>query len=274
MAVDETPSTGPCGLQDPVSFGEGNTVSAKVPRARDSRISQEGFPGSAGISPQLVSAGDWSGTGPYPFAHGDSTEVRGVKGRGAVEECHESAAERELSCTWCAKCIGMVAEFGHEDFSPPQWASTRPRFGTMSSTKASRRWVKRSLNCEEPPPGRVGFLCAGHDEELRGGSPLRAVEIGTASLGQGVESDLESEGSRGQSEATTNRNRIGGRRVLGNPTMTGYPIIDQGSTVVDPAWPQERDSSYPGRSHGVSGPFPDHHAGNSVGGSRRSQPRA
>lgn len=62
--------------------------------------------------------------------------------------------------------------------------------------------------------------------------------------------------------------------MLGNPTMTGYPIIDQGSTVVDPAWPQESLSSYPGRSLGVSGAFPDHHAGNRVGGSRRSQPRA
>lgn len=41
--------------------------------------------------------------------------------------------------------------------------------------------------------------------------------------------------------------------MLGNPTMTGYPIIDQSSTVVDPAWPQERHSSYPGRSLGVSG---------------------
>lgn len=35
-----------------------------------------------------------------------------------------------------------------------------------------------------------------HDEELRGGSPLRALEIGTASLGQYVESDLESVRSR------------------------------------------------------------------------------
>jgi len=137
---------------------------------------------------------------------------------------------------------------------PLRWASTRPRFGTMCGTKASRRRVKRSLNCKETPPVRAGFLCAGHDEERRGESPPRTVEIGTASLGQGVESDLESEGSRGQSEATTNRNRIGGRRVLGNPTMTGYPIIDQSSTVVDPAWPQERHSSYPGRSRGVSGP--------------------
>jgi len=41
--------------------------------------------------------------------------------------------------------------------------------------------------------------------------------------------------------------------VLGNPTMNGYPIINQSSTVVDPAWPQERHSSYPGRSLGVSG---------------------
>ena len=43
-------------------------------------------------------------------------------------------------------------------FSPPQWASARPRFGTMSSTKAGRRRVKRSLNREETPPGRAGFF--------------------------------------------------------------------------------------------------------------------
>jgi len=41
-----------------------------------------------------------------------------------------------------------------------------------------------------------GILCAGHGEDLGGESPLRAVEIGTASLGQGAESDLGSEGSR------------------------------------------------------------------------------
>ena len=42
----------------------------------------------------------------------------------------------------------------------------------------------------------------------------------------------------------------------GNPTMNGYPIIDQCSAVVDPAWPQERASSYPGRSLGGSRCFP------------------
>jgi hypothetical protein len=44
--------------------------------------------------------------------------------------------------------------------------------------------------------------------------------------------------------------------VPGNPTMNGYPIIDQRSAAGDPAWPKERDSSYPGRSLGGSGPFP------------------
>jgi putative transposase len=43
-------------------------------------------------------------------------------------------------------------------FSPPRWASTRPRVGTMSNTKASRRRGKRSLNCKETPPGRAGFF--------------------------------------------------------------------------------------------------------------------
>ena len=44
--------------------------------------------------------------------------------------------------------------------------------------------------------------------------------------------------------------------MLGNPTMNGYPIIDQGSVAVDLAWPQERDLSYPGRSLGGSRCFP------------------
>lgn len=51
---------------------------------------------SAGISPRLVSGGDWGGTGPCPSAHGDSTEVRGLKGGGDLEKCNQSAAEREI----------------------------------------------------------------------------------------------------------------------------------------------------------------------------------
>ena len=57
-----------------------------------------------------------------------------------------------------SKVYWMVAESGHEGFSPPRWASTRPRIGTMSSTKASSRRVKRSLNCKEPTPVRAGFF--------------------------------------------------------------------------------------------------------------------
>ncbi len=33
---------------------------------------------------------------------------------------------------------------GHEDFSPPRWASTKRPFGSMCGTKARRRGVKRS----------------------------------------------------------------------------------------------------------------------------------
>ena len=52
------------------------------------------------------------------------------------------------------------------------------------------------LNDSNSPMLASGILCAGHGEDLGGESPLRAVEIGTASLGQGAESDLGSEGSR------------------------------------------------------------------------------
>nr|MDH4357741.1 hypothetical protein [Nitrospira sp.] len=54
------------------------------------------------------------------------------------------------------------------------WASTRRRFGTMSSTKASRRRVKRSLNCEETPPGRAGFFILTIDRSRSGGLRLPA----------------------------------------------------------------------------------------------------
>jgi hypothetical protein len=80
----------------PRSFGVGDTVSAEHPRARVSRISQEGPPGSAGMSPGLVSGGDWSGRGPSSSAHGDSAEVRGLKGGGDLEKRRQSAAEREI----------------------------------------------------------------------------------------------------------------------------------------------------------------------------------
>jgi|CXWL01.1.fsa_nt_gi hypothetical protein len=92
-------------------------------------------------------------------------------------------------------------------------------------SKILRSRTSPARNQLRTTPVKAWESCAGHDEELRGGSPPRAVEIGTASLGQGVESDLESEGSRGQSEATTNRNRIGGRRVLGNPTMRACQVF-------------------------------------------------
>lgn len=94
--LDETPSTGTCGVQDSVPFSVGDAVSAEHPRARDSGLSQEGSPSSAGISPGLVSGGDWSGTGPCPSAHGDSAEVRGPKGRGDTER----RAERRLKETF------------------------------------------------------------------------------------------------------------------------------------------------------------------------------
>jgi len=48
---------------------------------------------------------------------------------------------------------------------------------------------------QDTPQLAGGSLCAGHGADLGGESPLRTVEIGTASLGQGVESDLGSEGS-------------------------------------------------------------------------------
>lgn len=154
IAVDETPSTGPGGLQDPVSFGVGDTVSAEHPRARDSGISQEGPPGSAGISPRLVSGGDWGGTGPCPSTHGDSTKVRGLKGGGDLEKRHQSAAEREIPEHVAQSVLGLWRD-GHEGFSPPRWASTKRPFGSMCGTRASRRRVKRSLNCEETPPVRT-----------------------------------------------------------------------------------------------------------------------
>lgn len=87
MIVGETPSTGYCSVQDPVPFGMGSVASVDNSRARNSGLSDEGPPGSAGISPGLVCGGDFDRTGPYPFAHGYTTEVRGLKSCGGVEEC-------------------------------------------------------------------------------------------------------------------------------------------------------------------------------------------
>jgi hypothetical protein len=85
MAIDESPSTGPCGVQDPVPFGLGDAVPAKNPRARGGRICEKGPSRRAGISPRLVSGGDSRGTGPCPLAHGDSAEVREPQGGGDRE---------------------------------------------------------------------------------------------------------------------------------------------------------------------------------------------
>ena len=53
---------------------------------------------------------------------------------------------------------------------------------------ASVAWVKRSETQDEK--------CARHGAVLGGESPLHAAEVGSASLGQGVHREGESEGSR------------------------------------------------------------------------------
>jgi hypothetical protein len=116
MAVDATPSTGPCGVQDSVPCGVGDAVSAKNSRARDSRIFEEGPPGRAGISPRLVSGGDWGGTGPCPPAHGDSAEVRGFKGSGDLEKCNQSAAERAIPARVEQSVLGWWWDLGTRVF--------------------------------------------------------------------------------------------------------------------------------------------------------------
>lgn len=68
------PSEGPCRLQDSVPFSVGDAVPAEDPCTRDSELPQEGPPSSAGISPRLVSGGDWGGTGPCPSAQGASAK--------------------------------------------------------------------------------------------------------------------------------------------------------------------------------------------------------
>ena len=49
-------------------------------------------------------------------------------------------------------------------------------------------------------------MCAGHGAYLGGESPLRADSNRFARLGKGVVGDNESEGSRCQNKAVTNRN--------------------------------------------------------------------
>ena len=157
MAVDETPSTGPCGLHDPVLFGVGDTVSvsAENDRARGSRIPEEGPSRRAGISTRLVSRGDWTGPRPCSSAHGDFAGVRAFKGGGNLEKPTKPAAEKKFQqrlsrVYWDSGGIWV------RGFSPPRWVSTKRLFGSMCGTKASRRRDKRSLNFVIPPPVKAG----------------------------------------------------------------------------------------------------------------------
>jgi hypothetical protein len=56
-------------------------------------------------------------------------------------------------------------------------------------------------------------LCAGHGAKLGGESPLQAELRRSVSLSKGVHREVESEGSRRQSKAVTNRNRIQGSTI-------------------------------------------------------------
>jgi hypothetical protein len=104
-----------------------------------------------------------------------------------------------------------------------------------------------------------------------GGSPLRAAVSGTASLGKGVRREAESEGSRRQSQDSTNRNRIEGRRGGVTRQWTGMPdthpdtrVGKSGEALAKEAWLT------------LGGLFAcpcDYLVGNGKGRAGRSQPR-
>ena len=77
------------------------------------------------------------------------------------------------------------------------WCNQRSPYGAKRNTGmkgAREEWCN-----QRSPYGakrNTGIKCARHGAVLGGESPLHAAEVGSASLGQGVHREGESEGSR------------------------------------------------------------------------------
>ena len=79
--------------------------------------------------------------------------------------------------------------------------------------------------------------------------PLR----GSIRLGKGVHREVESEGSKWQNIALTNRNLIVGHYNLGNLAIDRIAqCLDGKCVVINQARPRERATSYLGRSYCLS----------------------
>ena len=70
----------------------------------------------------MISGEFWSGTGSCPSAHDDSVVVRGVRGRGHIEEGDESEAKREIP----VRIKFPACEGGVLHLSLASWVDWRP----------------------------------------------------------------------------------------------------------------------------------------------------
>lgn len=106
IAVDETPSTGPYGLQDPVPLGVGDAVAAENSRARGGRVSEGKYYAVCENFTLIGFWKRWGGTGLCSSAQGDPAEVRGLTGGGNLEKRDRPAAERAMPVQVAPSVLG------------------------------------------------------------------------------------------------------------------------------------------------------------------------
>jgi hypothetical protein len=138
--------------------------------------------------------------------------------------------------------------------------------------------TEQTISSPKPPssetPRTAGFfLCARHVVRLGGGSPLRTVVTGTASLGKGARREAGSEGSRRQNTDPTNRNRIEGRRGGVTRQWTGKPKSHPNTRAGKSGGARGKASRLTLGDLAACPDEPDYRGGNDAGRAERSQPR-
>ena len=93
----------------------------------------------------------------------------------------------------------------------------------LPSATAEGPFANSGTDGSNPVPSTGESVCATHDTELGGASPLRAARSGTASQRQLRRSDAGWGGSRRQNGGPTNRKRIQGQRGGATRPGTGTP---------------------------------------------------
>ena len=113
-----------------------------------------------------------------------------------------------------------------------------PATPTLRRRHARYTGKKQASPTRGCPAGRPSQWCARHGVDAGGGSPLRALVMGTASRRQLRRSDAGWEGSRRPISDLTNINRIEGRRSGVTRHWTGTPESHPDIAAVDPAGPE------------------------------------